>query len=173
MIQQGFKDLYDNPSPQARAAEGEAANEMGLNGPRHAQDSMVAHVTPGEVVIPLSAQTPELMRYLSEKMGRNLEKYTVGSGYEQRNPTSGLPAFADRPLWEVKAEITRTLNAIVEKKLKLQQEKDPNQRRAIEWNIYQLEQHLEKLYAEEERIEKNSPEIERLIKLFFIAEAFD
>lgn len=95
MIQQGFKDLYDNPSTQARAAEGEAANEMGLNGPRHAQDSMVAHVTPGEVVIPLSAQTPELMRYLSEMLGSNLLKYTVGSGHEQQNPTSGLRAFAD------------------------------------------------------------------------------
>jgi len=95
MIQTGFKDLYDNPTPQARAAEGEAANEMGMNGQHHAQDSMVAHVTPGEIVIPLSAQTPELIQYLHQTLGQDMMKFVVGSGYEQENPTSGLPAFAD------------------------------------------------------------------------------
>ena len=56
---------------------------------------MAAHVTPGEIVIPLSAQTPQLMKYLSQALGGDILKYTVGSGHEQQNPTSGLPAFAD------------------------------------------------------------------------------
>ena len=80
MIRQGFIDLYDNPPPEALAAEGQVANEMGINGAHHAQDTMVAHVTPGEIVIPLSAQTPELMKYLSETLGQDILKYTVGSG---------------------------------------------------------------------------------------------
>lgn len=99
MVRQGFKDLYDNPPPEALAAEGKVANEMGLNGQHHAQDSMVAHVTPGEIVIPLSAQTPELMQHLSQTLGEDMMKFIVGSGYEQENPTSGLPAFADDGGW--------------------------------------------------------------------------
>ncbi|WP_135078999.1 hypothetical protein [Terasakiella sp. SH-1] len=98
MIQQGFEVLARQPSQEALAAEGMVANEMGINGQHHAQDSMVAHVTPGEVVIPLSAQTPELMKYLSQMLGDDLLKYTVGSGHEQENPTSGLPAFAGETL---------------------------------------------------------------------------
>ena len=95
MVRQGFKDLYDNPPAEALAQEGKAANQMGLNGKRHAQDSVVAHLTPGEIVIPRSAQTPELMGYLAQTLGEDMLKYTVGSGFEQENPTSGLPAFAD------------------------------------------------------------------------------
>ncbi|WP_417822268.1 hypothetical protein [Terasakiella sp.] len=95
MIRQGFQNLYDNPPPEALAAEGKAANQIGINGQNHGQDTIVAHVTPGEIVIPLSAQTPQLMEYLSQTLGDDILKYTVGSGHEQENPVSGLPAFAD------------------------------------------------------------------------------
>jgi hypothetical protein len=90
MIRQGFRDLYDSP-----VEAGLAANEAGVNGKIHAQDDEVAHVTRGEVVIPLSAQTPEVMKMLYQTLGKDMIKYTVGSGHEQRNPTSGLAAFAD------------------------------------------------------------------------------
>ena len=119
----GFKDLYDTPAPEARAAEGQTANEMGMNGQHHAQDSMVAHVTPGEVVIPLSAQTPQLMQYLYQTLGQDMLKYTVGSGYEQRNPTSGLPAFKDDSCTKLWDDI-EDQEAIVERLTK-QLENDP------------------------------------------------
>jgi hypothetical protein len=90
MIREGFRKLYDTP-----AEAGQAANKAGVNGPQQAPDTEIAHVTRGEVVIPLSAQTPEVMRVLYQTLGRDMIKYTVGSGYEQRNPTSGLSAFAD------------------------------------------------------------------------------
>ena len=98
-VRQGFVDLYDNPPPQAVAREGEAANEIGLNGPRHGQDKDLAHVTPGEIVVPLSAQTVDVLNALYAAMGDRMAHYVVGGGYEQRNPTSGLPAFADDEGW--------------------------------------------------------------------------
>lgn len=90
MIRQGFRDLYDSPS-QA----GEAANVAGVNGPIQAQDTEVGHLTKGEIIIPRSAQTSGVMKVLKQVQGKDITKYTVGSGHEQRNPTSGLLAFAD------------------------------------------------------------------------------
>jgi len=90
MIREGFRKLYDTP-----AEAGSAANEAGVSGQHHAQDDEVAHVSTGEVVIPLSAQTPGIMKLLYQTLGKDMIKYTVGSGAEQRNPTSGLAAFAD------------------------------------------------------------------------------
>lgn len=98
-VQQGFENLYDNPPPEALAREGEAANELGLNGPHHRQDSDLAHLTPGEIVVPRSAQTVEVLNALYAAMGDRMAHYVVGGGYEQRNPTSGLPAFADTKGW--------------------------------------------------------------------------
>jgi len=90
MIQKGFEDM---------GKQGQEANISGQNGPVHAQDTEIAHLTPGEVVIPRSAQTPEIIKALYQVMGDELAKYVVGSGYEQVNPTSGLPAFADENSW--------------------------------------------------------------------------
>lgn len=98
-VRQGFIDLYDNP----RAREGDAANEIGLNGPRHGQDTDLAHLTPGEIVVPASAQTVEVLNALYDAMGDRMARYVVGGGHEQRNPTSGLPAFADNQGWFRKA----------------------------------------------------------------------
>ncbi|MDV7341782.1 hypothetical protein RYZ26_19430 [Terasakiella sp. A23] len=94
MIRQGFRDLYDSP-----VQAGKVANQIGVNGPVHAQDTEVGHLTKGEIVIPLSAQTSELMDVLQKNLGNDLAMYVVGSGFEQRNPTSGLPAFADDTSW--------------------------------------------------------------------------
>lgn len=100
-VRQGFADLYDEPSSRAlaREGEGEAANEIGLNGPRHGQDKDLAHLAPGEIVVPLSAQTAEVLNTLYSTMGDRMAHYVVGSGYEQKNPTSGLPSFADKQNW--------------------------------------------------------------------------
>lgn len=97
MIQKGFDSLFYGNSEKALAVKGQKANQMGINGLYHAQDSLIGHLTPGEIVIPLNAQTPELMQYLSLTLGKDLLQYIVGSGHEQENPTSGLPAFASCP----------------------------------------------------------------------------
>ncbi|MBT3360619.1 MAG: hypothetical protein HN403_13425 [Rhodospirillales bacterium] len=65
------------------ADAGQTANDLGVNGPVHAQDTEVVHVTPGEIVIPPSAQTPELMQTLHNELGDDLLQYTVGSGFER------------------------------------------------------------------------------------------
>ena len=98
-VRQGFVDLYDETPPRARAREGEAANELGINGQRHREDEDLAHLTPGEIVVPLGAQTVDVLNALYAAMGDRMAHYIVGSGYEQINPVSGLPAFADNDSW--------------------------------------------------------------------------
>jgi hypothetical protein len=59
-------------------------------------DSTIGHLTPGELVIPQSAQTPGLMALFSKEMrarGMNPERYKVDSGYTSRNPTTGAQQF--------------------------------------------------------------------------------
>ncbi len=94
----GFENLYDTPTAKndlSDAKQGQTANQMGLNGQKHQQDTMIAHLTPGEIIIPKSAQTDELMQVLFLTMGSAVKSYTVGSQYQRKNPTSGLPSFAD------------------------------------------------------------------------------
>ena len=102
-VRKGFEELYDNPPPRAIAREGEAANELGLNGPNQGRDTDLAHVTPGEIVVPLGTQTVEVLNALYAAMGDRMAHFVVGSGCEQRNPVSGLPAFADDEGWFTKA----------------------------------------------------------------------
>ena len=99
-VREGFRALYGGGDEAARAEAGRAANVAGVNGPDHMMDSRIVHVTPGEIVIPLSAQTPELRRMLVQLLGNDLPRYTVGSGFERRNPVSDLPAFADPSFWD-------------------------------------------------------------------------
>lgn len=99
-VREGFRALYGGGDEAARAEAGRAANGAGVNGPTHMQDSRIVHVTPGEIVIPLSAQTPELRRMLVQLLGNELPRYTVGSGFERHNPVSDLPAFADPSSWD-------------------------------------------------------------------------
>ncbi|MGQ9370410.1 hypothetical protein [Azospirillum sp. ST 5-10] len=57
-------------------------------------DSMVAHVTPGEMVIPRRHVTPGLLRLL-EKQGLDVRRYTVGDKAGPRNPKTGAEEFED------------------------------------------------------------------------------
>jgi len=61
-------------------------------------DTAVGHLTPGEIVIPKSAQTPGLMGILASNLrrqGANPAQYVVGSNMSSRNPYTGLQEFAD------------------------------------------------------------------------------
>ncbi len=66
---------------------------MGRNG-----DTMMAHVTPGDVVIPRAVvlQNPEFLTKLKKAMqdqGGDYRSHIVGSGYENINPDTGAPGF--------------------------------------------------------------------------------
>lgn len=59
-------------------------------------DSMIAHLTPGELTIPPAAQTPELLgafaRAITEA-GGDPEQYIAGSPKQSINPETGQPEF--------------------------------------------------------------------------------
>jgi hypothetical protein len=62
-------------------------------------DSMMAHLTPGEVAVPPQVQTPELMRALQQAFGQAgvaPEQFTAGSPFSSTNPQTGAPEFS---LW--------------------------------------------------------------------------
>ena len=142
MIREGFRKLYDTP-----AEAGAAANEAGVNGDLHAQDDEVAHVTTGEVVLPLSAQTPEIMKLLYQTLGKDMIKYTVGSGAEQRNPTSGLAAFADddQDRKDLEKEIRILEARIAAYKMAINAEPDPNRQTTMEIKLGYMEDDLNEL----------------------------
>lgn len=76
-----------------KAMTTEEAAAMGRNG-----DTALAHVTPGEVVIPHSLQTPRVMGLLEEEAaarGRDLERYVVGHPKGPRNPHTLWEEFFD------------------------------------------------------------------------------
>lgn len=61
-------------------------------------DSMMAHVTPGDVVIPrdIIFENPDFLSKLKkamEKYGADYRTHIVGSGYESRNPDTAAPEF--------------------------------------------------------------------------------
>ncbi len=59
-------------------------------------DTELAHLTPGEVIIPLPLQTPEVMAALSqaaEKAGLDLGRMTVGDSGNSVNPETGVAEF--------------------------------------------------------------------------------
>jgi hypothetical protein len=97
-VQQGFARLFPGGGKAAGddaslAARGQAANVMGFNGEEMAEAIFLAHVSPNQIVVPEEFQTDEVMTALEAAMGRELERFTVGSGEERRNPASGLRAF--------------------------------------------------------------------------------
>jgi hypothetical protein len=60
-------------------------------------DSEIAHVTPGEMVIPRNLQMPEVMRTLAAeamRAGIDPRRYTVGHRANSLNPRTGRPEFA-------------------------------------------------------------------------------
>ena len=65
-------------------------------------DSAVGHLTPGELVIPQSAQSPQLMQMFQQTMaqrGVNPMQYMVGHPQNRTNPQTGVPEFADDEVW--------------------------------------------------------------------------
>lgn len=63
-------------------------------------DVILAHLTPGEVVVPVTVldTTPQLVPFLKEAFGRanlNIGRYTVGGADDSRNPVTGLPEYFD------------------------------------------------------------------------------
>lgn len=59
-------------------------------------DSMMAHMTPGEAVIPRGVMTPKLWSAFQEALdqqGMMPEQYVVGSGENSINPMTGQPEF--------------------------------------------------------------------------------
>jgi hypothetical protein len=71
-------------------ATGAAAKKMKGHG-RHG-DTEMAHVTPGEIVVPLSAQSPEVVGAIEAELnahGQPLERYKVRSSKNSKNPQTG------------------------------------------------------------------------------------
>lgn len=71
-------------------ATGPTASMMARNG-RYG-DTMMAHVTPGEIVVPRTVQTPAVVNTLMSEMQRrgiNPSRYVVGSGANSMNPGDG------------------------------------------------------------------------------------
>jgi len=71
-------------------------NSLAMMGRRG--DTALGHLTPGEIVIPKSAQTPGLMGQLASNLrrqGANPASFVVGSSMTSKNPLTGLPEFAD------------------------------------------------------------------------------
>lgn len=64
-------------------------------------DTQIAHVTPGEMVVPRSLQTPAVMRTLAieaARKGINPARYTVGNRLNSHNPLTGAQEFTpDNP----------------------------------------------------------------------------
>ncbi len=75
-------------------AEGKKARAMrgaGRNG-----DTEMAHVTPGEIVVPHSVQTPRVRQTLAEEFaskGIPPERYVVRSSSNSNNPETGAPEY--------------------------------------------------------------------------------
>gem|GEM_PF-3309963 len=61
-------------------------------------DTEIAHVTPGEVVIPRQLQTPEIMKRIAEtaeRQGIDPRQLTVGHYYNNINPNTGAMEFVN------------------------------------------------------------------------------
>lgn len=83
----------------------EAAVVSGANAAAHAQhlasmgrgtDTQIAHLAPGEIVVPPAAQTPYVMQALNqafERVGVPLNQFRVGLPQNSINPRTGAPEF--------------------------------------------------------------------------------
>jgi hypothetical protein len=83
-----------NPSRHGRLINQLQSEVIALQGRRG--DTKVAHVTPGEVVIPKRLQTPELLSALhaaARQAGIDPSRLVVGSRRNSRNPQTGQAEF--------------------------------------------------------------------------------
>ncbi len=83
-----------NPKRHGALVQQMQARLLALHG--RGGDTEVAHVTPGEVVIPRSLQTPEVMDAFSSAAARakiSLERLRVGTSENSVNPDTQAPEF--------------------------------------------------------------------------------
>lgn len=62
-------------------------------------DTMIGHLTPGEVAVPPQVQTPEVKQALENafsQVGLKPQQFTAGSPFQSVNPTTGVPEYS---LW--------------------------------------------------------------------------
>lgn len=67
-------------------------------------DTEVAHVTPGEIVLPKSLQTPGVLnalRQAAKEAGASLDQFRVGDSQNSINPRTEQPEFAEFPQEEM------------------------------------------------------------------------
>lgn len=97
---QGISDITAGDM-QATGSEGETRRTLMAHGTKAKSlaakgrmgDTEMAHVTPGEIVVPISAQTPEVLAVLQgafEEIGVPMERYTVGEEENSINPETGI-----------------------------------------------------------------------------------
>jgi len=104
--------LFRNSNPEALTRRQAAALEKKRNTERRAAyrkaaelaaqgrggDTEVAHVTPGEIVLPEALQTPAVLNALRRaamSANMSLEQFRVGSPRNSINPQTGQPEFFD------------------------------------------------------------------------------
>lgn len=58
-------------------------------------DKTIGHLTPGEIVIPKSAQTPDLLAHAKQTLGPRFGRYQVGGKDDSVNPKTGAKEFDD------------------------------------------------------------------------------
>ena len=92
---EGLMAMIEKLQAQAMAPMGEIAQELAQMG--GGEDTALAHVRPGEVVVPPEiVQDPEVESLLESKfnqMGINPEEAVVGVGIASLNPNTGLEQF--------------------------------------------------------------------------------
>ena len=92
---EGLMSLIEKLQAQANAPLGEIAQELAAMG--GGEDTALAHVRPGEVVVPPEiVEDPEVESLLESKfnqMGINPEEAVVGVGIASLNPSTGLEQF--------------------------------------------------------------------------------
>lgn len=97
MGQGGPPQMQGGPPPPPIPQPGQGAQQLAQQG--RFGDSIVAHVTPGEISVPPQIQTPELIQALRQAFARagvSLEQFTAGSPQTSHNPATGAPELS---LW--------------------------------------------------------------------------
>lgn len=82
------------PRPPQGPASGTQPAQLAAQG--QGQDSLVAHLTPGELVVPKQVQTPQVLAVLNQafqQAGANPMQFQAGNPANQHNPQTGMPMF--------------------------------------------------------------------------------
>lgn len=93
-----FQQASQNGVAHTIASQGKNLNPQELARLGRLGDTQLAHVTPGEVVVPPSVQTPQLMQLLAQAFqakGIPPQMQVVGSPQQSVNPATGIPEHFD------------------------------------------------------------------------------